>query len=225
MFLGYSQEHTKDTLRFMNVNTNRVIYSRDYLWLNTTWGKYNNITEAEVTYASSEDEFVDDWENLSVSSGGMTDPDNHHKFQVSDDSSSESSHDGLSYHGFHLVSDVESTQDDQEQEDINFDEFYEDGEQPLFNDGDEDDEISVFLHPPIQQYRIKGGRSDHNNHRHKQHGKQMQTRSQVNNGMNTRSKLKKGKTNFNNQQTTWDRSTTKIPLPKAKFSDTQRKMT
>ena len=34
MFLGYAKDHAEDVFRFLNLETNRVILSRDVIWLN-----------------------------------------------------------------------------------------------------------------------------------------------------------------------------------------------
>ncbi len=40
MFLGYATNHSQDVYRMLNIKTNRVIKTRDTLWLNETIGRY-----------------------------------------------------------------------------------------------------------------------------------------------------------------------------------------
>ena len=40
MFVGYSLNHPRDTYRFINLSTKRIIHSRDVKWLDKTWGQY-----------------------------------------------------------------------------------------------------------------------------------------------------------------------------------------
>ena len=40
LFVGYADDHSRDTYRFLNIHTKRVIISRDVRWLNFIW-KHN----------------------------------------------------------------------------------------------------------------------------------------------------------------------------------------
>jgi hypothetical protein len=40
IYLGRAADHAKDTFRFLNLKTNRVVISRDAIWLNQTYGEY-----------------------------------------------------------------------------------------------------------------------------------------------------------------------------------------
>ena len=40
MFIGYADDHTKDVYRFLNIQTRRIILSRDVRWLNIIWKQY-----------------------------------------------------------------------------------------------------------------------------------------------------------------------------------------
>ena len=40
MFVGYADDHAGDVYRFMNVQTKRIILSRDARWLNLLWKHY-----------------------------------------------------------------------------------------------------------------------------------------------------------------------------------------
>ena len=45
MFVGYADDHTGDVYRFMNIQTNSIILSRDARWLNLFWKHYRNVTQ------------------------------------------------------------------------------------------------------------------------------------------------------------------------------------
>ena len=64
MFVGYADDHVRDVYRFMNVQTNRIILSRDAKWLNLCWKHYkmrhNNPRRQQVEL------FLDEEENLSL---------------------------------------------------------------------------------------------------------------------------------------------------------------
>jgi hypothetical protein len=49
MFVGYSDEHPKNTYRFLNLNTGKIVMSRDIRWLSTTWGEYFKIKDKNIT--------------------------------------------------------------------------------------------------------------------------------------------------------------------------------
>ena len=40
MFVGYADGHYGDVYRFLNINTKRIIMSRDTRWLNIIWKHY-----------------------------------------------------------------------------------------------------------------------------------------------------------------------------------------
>jgi hypothetical protein len=105
MFLGYSDRHSPDTLRFMNIKTHRVIYSRDYIWLNKTWGQYHNITDVEIHFENKDDELAEDWDNISKSTAASQNGKNQNYQQFSSSESSSSSEDD--FNDYNLVSDSE----------------------------------------------------------------------------------------------------------------------
>lgn len=43
MFLGYADNHAGDVFRFLNLQTHRVILSRDVIWLNKLYAEHNHI--------------------------------------------------------------------------------------------------------------------------------------------------------------------------------------
>ena len=64
MFVGYADDHAGDVYRFMNVQTKRIILSRDTKWLNLFWKHYklrhNNPRRQQVEL------LLDEEENLSL---------------------------------------------------------------------------------------------------------------------------------------------------------------
>ena len=40
MFVGYAEDHAGDVYRFLNINTKKIIMSRDVRWLNIIWKHY-----------------------------------------------------------------------------------------------------------------------------------------------------------------------------------------
>ena len=64
MFVGYADDHAGDVYRFMNVQTKKIIMSRDAKWLNLFWKHYkmrhNNPRRPQVEL------FLDVEENLSL---------------------------------------------------------------------------------------------------------------------------------------------------------------
>jgi Reverse transcriptase (RNA-dependent DNA polymerase) len=43
LYLGHAKDHARDVYRFLNLETNRVIMSRDVTWLNKTYATYKDI--------------------------------------------------------------------------------------------------------------------------------------------------------------------------------------
>jgi hypothetical protein len=50
MYLGRAVDHAPDTNRFLNLQTKRVLNSRDAIWLNKTYGEYNGTNNKQPTY-------------------------------------------------------------------------------------------------------------------------------------------------------------------------------
>jgi hypothetical protein len=42
--IGTTHEHTRDMYRFLNLQTNRIILSRDVIWLKQSYGEFYNIS-------------------------------------------------------------------------------------------------------------------------------------------------------------------------------------
>ena len=64
MFVGYADDHAVDVYRFLNVQTKRIIMSRDARWFNLFWKhykkKHNYARRQQVVF------FLDEEENLSL---------------------------------------------------------------------------------------------------------------------------------------------------------------
>ena len=62
MFVGYADDHSGDVYRFLNINTKRIIMSRDARWLNIIWKHYRMIS----IYARKQVELFLDEEERSI---------------------------------------------------------------------------------------------------------------------------------------------------------------
>ena len=62
MFVGYADDHTKDVYRFLNIQTRRIILSRDVRWLNIIWKQYKK----KILYATRQVELFLDEEERSL---------------------------------------------------------------------------------------------------------------------------------------------------------------
>ncbi len=45
IFVGCSGVHPRGTYHFVNLETNRVVHSRDIRWFNKTWGEWHNLKQ------------------------------------------------------------------------------------------------------------------------------------------------------------------------------------
>ena len=62
MFVGYADDHSGDIYRFLNINTKRIIMSRDARWLNIIWKHYR----MKSIYARKQVEFFLDEEERPI---------------------------------------------------------------------------------------------------------------------------------------------------------------
>ena len=62
MFVGYADDHSGDLYRFLNINTKRIIMSRDARWLNIIWKHYR----MKSIYARKQVELFLDEEERSI---------------------------------------------------------------------------------------------------------------------------------------------------------------
>ena len=62
MFVGYAKDHAGDVYRFLNINTKRIIMSRDVRWLNIIWKHYR----MKSMYARKQVELFLDEEERSI---------------------------------------------------------------------------------------------------------------------------------------------------------------
>ena len=69
LFVGYADDHAGDMYRFMNVQTKRIILSRDARWLNLLWKhykqKHNHPRRQQVEL------FLEEEQNLSLEGNGL----------------------------------------------------------------------------------------------------------------------------------------------------------
>jgi Reverse transcriptase (RNA-dependent DNA polymerase) len=49
MYLGRAQNHSSDTFRFLNLSTNKIIISRNVVWLNKVYGEWKGLTSTNLT--------------------------------------------------------------------------------------------------------------------------------------------------------------------------------
>ncbi len=54
--LGRAENHNRDVYRFLNLETDRIIRSRDALWLNQQYGDWKGITQQDVTTIDDDDD-------------------------------------------------------------------------------------------------------------------------------------------------------------------------
>ena len=67
MFVGYSEKHASKVYRFLKLDTNRIILSRDVTWLNKMYGDYNqNEEESELEIEIDMDEELDKVKKISM---------------------------------------------------------------------------------------------------------------------------------------------------------------
>ena len=62
MFVGYADDHSGDVYQFLNINTKRIIMSRDARWLNIVWKHYR----MKSIYARKQVELFLDEEERSI---------------------------------------------------------------------------------------------------------------------------------------------------------------
>ena len=64
MFAGYSSNSSPDTYRFYDTKTKKINISRDFTWLNKTYGDWKGITQSKITRLSQAIVIKDDGEKL-----------------------------------------------------------------------------------------------------------------------------------------------------------------
>ena len=55
MFLGFSETHTGDTFRFVNLKTNKTVMSRDVIWLNKNYAEWKGLKGVNTTKVEESD--------------------------------------------------------------------------------------------------------------------------------------------------------------------------
>jgi hypothetical protein len=56
MFVRYTEHHSKDVYSMLNLTTNSIINSRDIIWLNKTYGEWNN---NKTTISTADDDTIE----------------------------------------------------------------------------------------------------------------------------------------------------------------------
>jgi hypothetical protein len=56
LLLGRAENHNRDVYRFLNLETDRIIRSRDALWLNKQYGEWKGITRQNITNLDDDDD-------------------------------------------------------------------------------------------------------------------------------------------------------------------------
>jgi hypothetical protein len=56
MFAEYTEYHSRDVYRMLNLTTNSIINSRDIIWLNKTYGEWKN---NKTTISTAEDDTIE----------------------------------------------------------------------------------------------------------------------------------------------------------------------
>jgi hypothetical protein len=56
MFVGYTEHHSRDVYRMLNLTTNSIINSRDIIWLNKTYKEWK---QNKATIFSVEDDILE----------------------------------------------------------------------------------------------------------------------------------------------------------------------
>jgi hypothetical protein len=54
--LGAAPNHAPDVFRFLNLATNKVIVSRNVIWLNKCYGDWKKLKPSEIEYIADEDD-------------------------------------------------------------------------------------------------------------------------------------------------------------------------
>ena len=60
LFVGYPENHASDVFRMINLQTNKVILTRDVIWLHQVYGVYKGLTQKHVTPLPNGDDNDDD---------------------------------------------------------------------------------------------------------------------------------------------------------------------
>ena len=68
MMLGYAENHSGEVYRLLNIETNKIVLSRDVQWLNKMWGEYMNVKRV-VPLQDYQEEIEDDEEENKASEG------------------------------------------------------------------------------------------------------------------------------------------------------------
>ncbi len=83
MFVGYPGNHAHDVFRLVNLQTNRIVLSRDVQWLNVKWTEHKNIRRSTTIMEEEidEEDVDEEEENQSV---GVSTANNNENVSVTD---------------------------------------------------------------------------------------------------------------------------------------------
>jgi hypothetical protein len=56
MFVGYTEHHSRDVYRMLNLTTNSIINSQDIIWMNKAFGEWKN---NKTTISTAEDDTIE----------------------------------------------------------------------------------------------------------------------------------------------------------------------
>jgi len=56
MFLGYPKTSSTETFRFLNLNTIKIVLSRDVIWINKNYGSWKGLTSTSTTPIDDDDD-------------------------------------------------------------------------------------------------------------------------------------------------------------------------
>ena len=60
LFLGYLENHAGNTFKFLNLETNKVVLSRDVIWLNKNFAEWKGLKGIHTTKIDQNDDYEDD---------------------------------------------------------------------------------------------------------------------------------------------------------------------
>ncbi|MGL4341755.1 MAG: reverse transcriptase domain-containing protein, partial [Lactococcus lactis] len=64
LYLGQTENHPDDVFRFLDLETKRVILSRDVIWLDKSYGKWKGLTEQNITIVQDKNDDIDEEEDI-----------------------------------------------------------------------------------------------------------------------------------------------------------------
>ena len=86
MYLGLAKDRPKDTFRFLNLETHKVIMSRDVIWMDAVYGDYKKMPESEIARIVEVDDDDSDDEEVAVIPGNNNESESTDEEQESESS-------------------------------------------------------------------------------------------------------------------------------------------